>query len=661
LFLFALSIPALLGAANRHEDLTELSLESLMDIEVTSVSKKPEKRVTTAEAVYVLTGEDIYRSGVTTIPDALRLVPGVQVARINSHSWAVGIRGFATSLARSVLVLIDGRTVYNPLFAGTYWELQDLVLADIDRIEVIRGPGGALWGANAFNGVINIITKTSTATQGGLVSVGGGTEEHGFAGVRYGGGIGDNLHYRLYGKYFNRDAGENNGQPNYDDWEMGRGGFRVDWQPGTRDELTLQGDLYTGDLGNRVEITRFEPPFQELVLDDTDTSGGNVLGRWTRTLSATSSVSTQLYYDHTFRRDPNFREERDTFDVDAQHRFGLPWNNDVVWGLGYRLTSDDTGGVPGTELVPSARTDNLFTGFVQNETALFSDRVRVTVGTKLGHNDYTGFEVQPNGRLSWLVHRAHTLWGSIGRAVRIPSRVEYDADITVGPANIDPTDPDRCLDGLPCQYPRVLGNRDFGSEELIAYQLGWRALLFARVMVDTVVFYHDYHQLLSLEPGVPFLETSPMPEHIVIPLMIENNLHGKSYGVTLFAEASVTPWWRLQASYGFLEIDLRPDAGSNDTSQVAIEDSSPRHQAFLVSHLDLPGRVEIDADIRYVDDLPAFDIREYITFDVRLAYHVHPQVELSLVGQNLWDTDHREFPGGSEVERGGYAQVRYRW
>lgn len=660
--LVSLLIVPVVAGAETPADLTELSLEQLSNVEVTTVSKKPQRLATVAESIYVLSGADIRRSGATSVPEALRLVPGVQVARIDSNKWSIGVRGFGSRLARAVLVLIDGRTVYNPLFAGTYWEIQDLLLEDIDRIEVIRGPGGTLWGANAFNGVINIITKAAAATQGALVSVGGGSEERGFVGVRYGGRFGDAVRYRLYAKYFNRDAGENNDGPNYDDWQMGRGGFRLDWQPETRDTVTLQGDLYLGELGNSVAVARFQPPFQQTLIKDSDTSGGNILGRWTRTLSATSSLSTQLYYDHTFRRDPNFREERDSVDLDAQHRFRLPWQQEIVWGLGYRFTTDDTGGVEGVELVPSNRSDNLFTGFVQDEIALFSDGVRLTVGTKLEHNDYTGFEIQPNVRLAWAINALHTLWGSIARAVRTPSRVEYDSLITFGPLNINPTDANRCVpESEPCTYGRLLGNRDFGSEELIAYQIGWRAQPLSRLFLDAVTFYHDYNQMLSLEPGAPFPESMPPLPHVVAPLVIENDVHGHSYGVTLFAEAFVTDWWRVQASYGYLRINLKADAGSQDTAHETIDGSSPRHQAFVFSQLDLPYRFELDWNVRYVDDLPALDIRDYVTFDVRVAYHVLPQLELSVVGQNLWDTDHREFNGGTEVQRGAYAQVRWWW
>jgi iron complex outermembrane receptor protein len=653
--------PAAAGEA--PADLTELSLEELMNVEVTTVSRKPERLATVGEAVYVLTGEDIRRSGATSIPEALRLVPGMQVARIDSNKWAIGVRGFASRLARSVLVLIDGRTVYNPLFAGTYWELQDTMLEDIDRIEVIRGPGGTLWGANAFNGVINIITKPAAETQGALVSAGAGNEERGFGGARYGGAIGKNLYYRAYGKYFNRDAGEGHQLGDYDDWWMGRGGFRIDWQPQESDALTLQGDLYDGELGNRVTIPQFNAPFARVLKKDSDVSGGNVLGRWTRAFSATSEASLQMYYDHTFRRDPNFREERNTVDIDAQHRFRLPWRQEIVWGLGYRGTADNTGGVPGVAFVPEDRVDHLHTAFLQDEIILVPDRLRLTAGIKLGHNDYSGFEYQPNLRLSWTPLAQHVLWVSFGRAVRTPSRLEHDAVITGVPINLDPADASQCQPpGAPCAYTRLLGDRRFDSEKLLAYQLGWRAQIASRLLLDTVVFYHDYADLLSLEPGAPFPEASPPPAHQVLPFDIANKVNGEAYGVTVAADVFLAEWWRLQASYTFLKIDLRRDPGSLDPITVAsTEGSSPHHQALGFSQIDLPGGFEFDSIVRYVESLPAQNVRSYVTFDVRLGYQLTPNIELSAVGQNLSDTDHREFGGGTEVQRGAYGQVRWRW
>ncbi len=654
--LAALQLPV---AAEDEPQLDEMSLEELSELEVTTVSRKPQSRWTAADAVFVLTGDDIRRSGAKSIPEALRLVPEMQVAQIDSNKWAIGIRGFGSRLARSVLVQIDGRSVYNPLFAGTYWEIQDLVLDDIDRIEVIRGPSGALWGANAFNGVINIITKDSAATQGGLITAGGGSEERGFGDFRYGGSLGDDLRYRVYAKYLERDDGaEPLGVPYQDDWQMLRGGFRVDWRPESVGWLTLQGDLYDAQLGDRVGITTFEPPYRETLVGNADASGGNLLGRWTRALSATSEMSLQAYYDHTFRRDLHFREERDTFDLDGQHRFALPWRQGIVWGLGYRVTSDDTAGVPGVEFVPAAATDHLASAFLQDEIDLIVDRLVLTMGVKLQHNDYSGFEWQPNARLLWTPVVGHAFWGSVARAVRAPSRTEADVRLTA-PPELDTDDPSECAGTEGCVFPVITGDEGFDSEELIAYQLGWRTELRSSLFVDTVVFYHDYDDMLTLEPGEMSEVQTPPPPHTEIEYLIGNRGRGESYGVSVTADAFPTSWWHLRASYSYLQVHLSAPDGITDGT--GADGSSPQNQAFVFSRMNLPWRFQFDSSLRYVDRLPAQGIRAYFTFDVRLAYQVTQQIELAAVGRNLWDSTHREFAGGTEVERGAYAQVRLQW
>lgn len=639
-----------------RDRLADLSLEELMDVRVTTVSKKPETRLSAAEPVYVLTGEEIRRSGVTTIPDALRLVPGVQVARVTSNSWAIGIRGFASRLARSVLVLMDGRTVYNPLFAGTYWELQDTVLEDIERIEVIRGPGGTLWGANAFNGVINIITRDSAETQGGLLIGRGGSEEQGTGIFRYGGAwLDGKLHYRAWAKYFNRDGGGGSGEDS-DDWGMARGGFRADWRPVPSDWWTLQGDIYDGELGTSGILPQFDPPVRRPVVGNADVSGGDILGRWSRTLGRQSDVSVQLYYDHTFRRDLNFRDERDTIDLDAQHRFrfDLLRPHEVVWGLEYRFTTDDTHGIPGLAFHPSHRTDNLFAGFLQNETTLIPSTLRLTLGTKIEHNDYSGVEVQPHARLLYTPHSAHTLWASVGRSVRTPSRFEHDPDITLLPVPADCSPPS-------CVYPRLVANPEFKPETLIAYQLGYRVQPVSRLFVDAVGFYQVYDDLLSIESRSPFVETSPAPPHTVAPFALGNKISGESFGAELAVDFLATDWWRLRSGYSYLRINLRRAADSVDPTVKVNEDSSPQNQVFVSSELDLPWNLELDSDFRYVDSLPGLDVSSYVTFDVRLELQVTDQIAIAGVGRDLWDSQHREFPLGSEVQRSAYGQVRYQW
>jgi iron complex outermembrane receptor protein len=636
-------------AQQESTDLTELSLEDLMTTEVTSVSKKAESRSTAADAVYVITSEEIIRSGARTLADALRLAPGMQVARIDANKWAVGVRGFASRLARSVLVLVDGRSVYTPLFAGTYWEVQDTLLEDVDRIEIIRGPGGTLWGANAFNGVINIITKSARRTQGGYLTGGGGTEERAFGGIRYGGRIGETGYYRAYARGFARDAGFNATGPEYDDWRMGRSGFRTDWELGPHDALTVQGDVYQGTAGQRASISRLRAPFTRVVLEDADLSGANVLGRWTRVFSPRSDVSLQVYYDNTYRQEPTFRETRNTGDLDFQHRLQLSSWQEVIWGLGYRVSADRIDSVPTLVIDPAARTDNLVSAFLQDEFTLVPERLRLTLGTKLEHNDYTGVEVQPSGRLLFTPpDPRHTVWASVARAVRTPSRIEHDFSAS----GRLPED---------AGFFRLLGNEDFVSEKVIDYQLGYRVRPHPRLFVDAVGFFNDYEDLLSGEFGEPFLEARPPPPHLVVPVRFENGLHGDTYGAEVAADAALTNWWRLNAAYSYLVIDLHPDASSTDrTTGPSTEGASPHHQVVLRSLMNL-GRFQVDGVVRYVDSLPAQGIGSYVDADLRVARRITDAVELAVVGQNLVEGHHREFAGGTEVQRGVYGQVRWWW
>jgi len=627
-------------------DLTELSLEELMNVEVTSVSRKPERRAAAADAIYVITEEDIRRSGVTTIPDALRLAPGVQVARIDANKWAVGIRGFASRLSRSVLVLIDGRSVYTPLFAGTYWEVQDTLLEDIERIEVIRGPGGTLWGANAVNGVINIITKHAKDTKGGFVTGGGGNEEQGFGAVRYGGRLGDKFHYRVYGKYFNRDGGRNPNGPDYDGWHMARQGFRADWDATPHDRFRLQGDVYDGNAGQRLELTQTRAPFTRRVTEDADISGGNILGSWSHNFGDASDVALKLYYDNTFRREPTFSERRNTWDIDFQHRIALPWDQELIWGLGYRHTADRTSAIETVVVDPRNRADDLYSGFIQDELRFFDDQVRLTVGSKFEHNDYSGFEGQPSARVAWVPSTRHMVWGSVARAVRTPSRVEDDLEITLFVA---PTD----------SFLRVIGDGEFVSEKVISYEVGYRVQPHHLLFLDLVTFYNVYEDLFSLEPGAPFEE--PGVERPIVPLFIRNRLHGETYGIELAADAEVQSWWRLHGVYSILQVDLERDPGSRDAFSEEAEDTSPHHQVTVRSTMSLPGETDFDTVLRYVDNISAMGVGSYVELDLRLAKRVHRNVELSVVGLNLLHDHHREFNGGTQVERSIYGQVRWWW
>ncbi len=446
------------------ENFLQMSLEDLANIEITSVSRQPERIIDAPAAVTVITNEDIRRSGATSIPEALRLADNLTVAQKNSHDWAISARGFNTELGNKLLVMIDGRTIYSPLFSGVFWDRQDYLLEDIDRIEVISGPGGTLWGANAVNGVINIITKKAQDTQGTHLEAIGGSELRSATALRYGGKLAENVSYRIYGKYFDRDdEAFGNGDNAHDGWHMSQGGFRVDAEASVANTFTVQGDIY----GGREDVSTGGTG---------QVNGGNILGRWTHRFSAGSDMSLQMYYDKTDFSVPQpgnvfmgipltpagvFKDTLDTYDVDFQHRFILNDRNKIVWGLGYRSTHDAVDASPSLTFVPAHLDHDLYNGFIQDEIKLH-DKLSLTLGTKLEHNDYTGWEAEPSVRLQWKVSQNQLLWSAVSRAVRMPSRIDRDV---------------RFLTVLPAPQNLLIGDSNFKSENVLAYELGYRAQL----------------------------------------------------------------------------------------------------------------------------------------------------------------------------------------
>ena len=606
--------------------LKKLSVEELMDIEVTSVSKRPEKLSETASAIQVITQEDIRRFGVTSIPEALRLASNLEVAQVDSRQWAISARGFNNTTANKMLVLIDGRTVYTPLYAGVFWDVQDTLLEDIDRIEVISGPGATQWGANAVNGVINITTRNAKDTQGLQVVGGGGTEFRGFGGVRYGGELATNLHYRVYGKYFDRDSAVlPNGRDATNDWHVGQGGFRLDWDASDINLLTLQGDYYAGRIA--------QPGASDIAVD-----GNNVIGRWSHTFSENSDLKLQLYYDRTHRNIPGtFAEDLNTYDFDLQHRFPLGERQDIVWGLGYRLIEDDVGNTASLAFLPPHVSRQWFSGFAQDEIALVKDRLHLTLGTKIEHNDYTGFEFQPSGRLAWKLNQRQTAWAAISRAVRTPSRIDSEFYAPSSPPFF------------------LAGGTNFVSEELLAYELGYRLQPHKRVSVSIAAFYNDYDNLRSLERVNP---------PALFPVVIGNGQKGESYGAELTADYQVTDWCRLHAGYTELQIHIRPKAGSTDTTSGSSESHDPNHQFFFRASLDLPCHLEFDSVFRYVTHIANLGVPAYGEVDLRLAWQPLAKLEISVVGQNLLHDHHAEFGAAAtrqEIERAVYGKVVWRF
>jgi len=618
---------------NQEFDLTELSFEELMDMEITLV--------TTPASVFVLSNENIRRSGHQSIPEVLRMVPGIHVAKIDSNKWAITSRGFNGIHADKLLVMIDGRSVYTPLYSGVYWDVQDLMLEDVDRIEVVKGPGGTLWGANAVNGVINIITKDAKDTQGNLLAAGAGTEETGFSSLRHGGQLGEDAYYRVYAKYFDRDeAVYANGNHANDGHDALRGGFRIDWDRSEQDRITLRGDYYDGQSAQRTNMTSSTSNYA--IDDNVTVRGWHMLTRWVREYSDNSDISLQFYYDRTDRYETALGESRDTFDVDLQHRFQLAETHNLVWGLGYRHTGDNTVGSYTITFDPASRKEEVFTGFVQDEVTLVQDLLKLTVGTKVENNDYTGYEFQPSARLQWTPDEINALWASWTRAVTTPSRVNTHVTnkyVTIAPNT----------------SMQIIGNNDLKSQEVLSYELGYRAKPTANLWFDLSVFYNEYDHLTTIETT-----SNPLVRQYA------NKMNGETYGGELSTHWMVNSNWRLTGGYSLLEMRLHMDNSSTDTTrEVKVETSSPRNTFCLNSQFNVNNDLEINTTLYYVDSVPQYSIPSYTRVDVGMTWQVNQDMDLSVVGQNLLDSAHPEFgenkPIATEVQRGVFGKLTWRF
>ena len=629
-------LAAPLRAADEPAPLTQLSLEQLMDIEVISASKTPMRLVEAASAVQVVRSEDIQRSGYQTLAEALRLAPNLQVAQVNASQWAISARGFNNVLANKLLVLIDGRSVYTPFYAGVFWDVQQVVLEDVERVEVTSGPGGTLWGANAVNGIINVITKDAEATQGLYVSGGAGTAMEDMGTVRYGGRLADDLFFRVYGQHFDQQetVKDSDGAGAGDDWRMTQGGARVDWKPGVH-RVTLQGDAYDGNP----DPEGFEDADGLPHPDDVDVKGANVIGRWSAPLSDTSDFRLQAYYDWASRDFNNgFADELHTYDIDWQHHFRLDHIHDLTWGMGYRLMDDHVSNLPAFAVEPGHERLHLYSGFVQDQLTIVPDTLILIVGAKVEHNDYTGFEYQPNGRIAWMITQDMTVWGSVARAVRTPARLDRDFRVMLTPT-----------------IPLIQSNDNYESERVIAYELGWRGQV-GGIAYSLAGFINDYDDLRSAEPG---------PPPFGVPLTFGNGVHGQTHGVELSLETRLAEWWRVRGGYTFLHKDLSVKPGSQDLNDASVESNDPESQALLQSFVDLPWGVRFDAVARYVSELPDPHVSDYIELDLRVAWFPARWLELAVVGENLLDSEHVEFspesPSTRAIERSVYGSATVRW
>jgi iron complex outermembrane recepter protein len=607
-------------------DLKKLSIDELMDLEVTSVSKHVERLAEAPSSIFVITSDVIRRSGVTSVAEALRLAPNLQVARIDASQYAISARGFNNAVGNKLLVLIDGRTVYTPIFSGVFWDQQDVMLEDVERIEVISGPGATLWGANAVNGVINVTTRKAGDTQGALLSLHGGDRETGAA-LRYGGQLSETGHFRVYAKGSRLDNTRRaNGTAVADGFDFGQAGFRADWQSG-RDELTVQGDVYAGHAEDR-GAPAFGP------VGRIESSGANLLSRWTRKLDA-SELSVQAYVDHTEREDTNtFSPQADVYDLELQHSF-LRGENRFVWGGGYRHGRDEVEdgmflGLLPSGFIPASKSLDWWNVFGQADFAL-SDNFSVTAGLKFEHNDYTGVEHLPSVRIAWKLSPQLSVWSAASRAVRAPSRIDRELFL--------PTTPPFLFSGGP----------DFESEVAHVYEAGVRGQVSSRVSYSATVFWHEWDKLRS--------GTAPLVE-------IQNKIQGSTHGVEAWGTWEVASGWRVSGGFVTLDKDLTLDADSTDPQGVENPNLSndPDYQAMLRASVDVGSNHQLDATARHVARLPHPVVPSYTAVDLRYGWRARPNLELSLVVRNAFDGGRPEFNEISDrslIERDVYGQVRW--
>jgi iron complex outermembrane receptor protein len=648
--------PAPETSPSAQKDLTQVSIENLMDVEVTSASKKEQRLSQVAAAIFVITQEDIRSSGALNIPDLLRMVPGLDVAQINANTWAISSRGFNLQFANKLLVLVDGRAVYTPLFGGVNWDTLDIPLEDIERIEVIRGPGGTVWGANAVNGVINIITKRTSDTQGGLVVAGSGTQAQEFGTVQYGGKIKDRSSYRIFGKYRNENHfSDLNGQNGEDGWHLLHGGFRVDTKLSAKDSLTTEGDLFTGEEGSIIVHSVLATAQNINVERLASLSGGDAFARWDHTFSSRSDTTFQFYFDRYKRDGPESSEHRDTIDFDFQNHIVLGARQDLIWGAGYRHSSDQTSGTIDQAFFPTYVSGQFFSTFIQDQITLKRDRLDLYVGSKIENGYFTGFDYEPSARMAWTPSTLRTFWGAISRASRTPTQRDVGIDAALaalpGPAEVE-----------------LLGNPKFKSEHVIAYEAGYRAQPTDRVSVDVTVFFNNYYNLESAESLPSFFDPNSVPPVLVHPKSYSNKLYGNTQGVEVSIKWKATSRWTLSPSYSFLEMHLHTQASSLDTTSVAdAQGSNPGHQAQLHSLVDLSRNFTWETSAYFVGRLPAQFVASYTRLDSQLTWRPAEQVQLSLTGQNLLSDHHAEFNdqfqsvNSSQVKRSVYAKVTWRF
>ena len=620
LTVFFLASAAVGAQAMRVADIADLSIEELGNIQITSVSRHAERLSDAPAAIFVITGEDIRRSGATRLPEALRLAPNLEVARSSASSYAISARGFNNTIANKLLVLIDGRTVYTPLFSGVFWDAQDVMLEDVERIEVISGPGATLWGANAVNGVINVITRRASDTQGAFAYAQSGNLERGY-GARYGGAEG-NVSYRAYGRVFDVfNTSTANGATLSDGWSKGQAGFRADWGT-TANGFTLQGDGYRGSL-------------DQVTDQNAHISGANLLARWNRDLAGWGSLQVQANVDQTERDIPGvFAEHLNIFDFEFQHGLNAIGGHRLTWGGGYRYGYDHVSNSAVLAFLPANQRMRWANVFAQDEIAL-QENLRLTLGAKFENNYYTGTEPLPSARLAWKLQPQRLVWGAVSRALRAPSRIDRDLFTIVQ---------------LPAGLTPLNGGPDFVSEVVKVFEIGYRDQPLPQATYSISLFHNIYDKLRSVEPA---------PGGTVV---LGNKMEGTGDGLEAWGSYQAARSWRLSAGAFFLRQRLRLKPDSGDTLGVSAAGNDPAHQWLLRSSFDLPNRTELDIGVRRVGALPNPSVPAYTAADIRFAWRLLRELEIALVGQNLFASSHAESGSAatrSEMARGAYVKLKW--
>ncbi|WP_225893006.1 MULTISPECIES: TonB-dependent receptor plug domain-containing protein [unclassified Methylomonas] len=658
LFLFGVALNVNIfgsAVADNAPDIEAFSINELMQMEVSSASRKSQTVSDTAAAAFVISQEDIRRSGATSIPDALRLAPGLEVAQINASVWAVTARGFNSRYANKLLVLMDGRSVYTPLFSGVFWDLQDTLMEDIERIEVIRGPGAVMWGANAVNGVINIITKKAKDTQGNLFVAGGGNQERGFAGYRHGGRIGDDGSYRVYAKTFERDTFVNAaGDRLHDDWRSVQGGFRIDDRISNDSRYTIQGDVYRKTIGNTVTPQTVLPPFNREFNFDDHADGANLLARWEGNFSDGSEFMLQGYYDRVAFSAAALSDSQDMVDIDFQHRLHPNADHDLMWGASYRFIHSTTVNTSAIAFTPNSLGYHNGSVFVQDDITLIDNTLRLTLGTKLEESHFGNTQVQPNARLMWTPDQVHSVWASVSRASRTPARGEAQANVGLGGV---PT-------GLPAPFDQiqVIAQPDpkLRAEKIFAAEIGYRTQWTEKFSTDITAFSNHYSDLVMFRRG----ELVGLTQSLI---WSNAQQDFTTRGIEIASEWHVLDWMRFSGNYSHLKMEIPQDPLNPDIAGL-----SPRHRGSLRWQMDLPEKIKLDFTLRHVGRLHSNSqaVPAYTTFDARLAYEPYNGVEFAVIAQNLFSPSHPEYKDSSalslpssavEVPRSIYGKLSWRF